>query len=221
MTSSKRAWAIGLSAYLVLTLCLYYLFGDWRITIATTLILMKVSLLWTIWPYGESPGGSRSLAMMFSLLPGAAHVYLHQYEKSVMFAAGYVLMIGNVIMMTVHEQYADDMLIISSFFAILFCMLFLSMVDAEHTCNKLEIPYTGIREMKIKNFRTAYAASVLIPSAVVLFTFSYLFLSGFEISADTGTIVMVSWAVASIVCIAGVLALKPSEQRSYPLQPKG
>ena len=102
---------------------------------------------------------NRPTAMFYSFVPGAAHIYLRQYKRSVSFLAMYGV-IGILFLLMFHIDGSGSILVLT-FIGLLFCVAFLSMVDTEYVCNALNLPYTGdVYEVRIKNYFYSYLVCI-------------------------------------------------------------
>jgi hypothetical protein len=71
-----------------------------------------------------------------------------------------------------YPQGSDVLLILFSSVAVLSEAYLLSLIDAEHVCNRLKMPYTSDScELKIKNYSLTYSLSVSIPFILVSVAF--------------------------------------------------
>ncbi|MCL2148891.1 MAG: hypothetical protein FWH47_06095 [Methanomassiliicoccaceae archaeon] len=174
--------------------------GSMRVILSSLILLLAVPPFLLTDGHGE--GRNRPTAAFCSVLvPGAAHLYLRQYRKGAMFLWGCALASGDLLLLTIYRSEPDEYMIIASFIAIVFGMYFLSAVDAERTCNKLGLPYTGDPyELRVKSYPLAYMASVSAPFALVLAVCAGAMVSGPGASTDLAMAILGAWATALAVC---------------------
>ena len=202
MGQNKKAWAITLLVFFALFIGGLYIKDIFFVISSLTLLFVLSSYLLTN-NSDKNIKKTRSTAAFCSVyVPGAAHLYLRQYRTSVLFFMGYLLAVGNILLLYKYQSESEVYLIIASFASTILSMYFLSIVDTEVVCNKLNMPYSGDSfELKIKKYSLAYVASILIPFILVLIVFAGITLSGAESSVDLKLLVMGSWTAVLFFCI--------------------
>ena len=202
MGRNNKVWIITLLAFFMLLLIVLYIREVYLIRLLLALLFL-LPLYFLLDDLDKNAGKSRSVVAILSIIiPGAAHLYLRQYRRSTLFLAGYVLALGNILLLTMFLSESDVYLIFASFAATLAGMYSLSMVDAEKICNRLNMPYTGDPyEIRVKNYPLAYVTSVLAPFVFVLLVLAGIILSGAEASTDLVLLIIGSWAAALVICV--------------------
>jgi hypothetical protein len=195
MRTKNKIWIATLLIYILLLFMGIYLGSIYVLVCATATFFLLSMFLLTDNSIDRSKK-NRPTAMLYSFIPGAAHIYLHQYKRCTVFFTLYAITLMTVIPMT---YFYSNLILLSLMIMLLFFNGFLSMVDTEYVCNKLNLPYTGdVYEVRIKNYGYAYIAAVS-PLFIPLFGAIYsIFSEGIEKNEETMYIIL------SLLLIAGL-----------------
>lgn len=144
---------------------------------------------------------NRPAAMLYSFIPGIGHIYLHRYRTAMSFSLGYLAIICLIFAMAVSESEA-----ISPFMAIagtIICMEFMSLIDVERVCNKLQLPYTGYAyELRIKNYNLAYLTTLFTSCVIGATPSIYTLTAGNTVDWKICITIVIAW---SLILIAGII----------------
>ena len=177
MSTKSKIWAALASAYTVSVAWSIYV-GEYSLTLLSTAAFFAIGsgILFSQGSEGNS-NKRRDLAMTISVVPGMAHIYLHENKRAASFLLSYS---ASFIVLLLFISFPEDSaLCLSVMIAVISILIFTSKVDTEYICNKLQIPYSGSpTEFRIKSYKTAYAACILIPSLIPIITAIYVLSNG-------------------------------------------
>lgn len=160
----------------------------------------------------EGPDDSnknRPAAMIYSFVPGIGHAYLHQYRRAMVFSLGYLAIVCLTLAMIASKSEA-----IPSFMAVvgvIIGMEFMSLVDVERVCNRLQLPYTGnAYELKVKNYNLAYLTTIFISYIIGAVPSAYILITNNTPDWKICIAIVIVWSLVLITGIIGCIIRKNS-----------
>ena len=135
---------------------------------------------------------SRAVAMLLAYLPGLGHIYLGERRRACGFILMYLAYIPIFVLIALYD--ADDLYLMVIFIAVLFQMIFTSLLDTEMICNRRNmVSEYSVMEFRIKNFDLAYltlslCATIFISMAAAYSLFHFTEENELPIYAVTVTI---------------------------------
>jgi hypothetical protein len=149
---------------------------DWRLAegITSACIIIMVFMV-PLMDWGDKvEGKNRYTASHLARVPGLGHLYLGRKKMALVFLAVNMLTASMFLLMVYSE---DDLLLISNMGALIFCSMFLSVIDAEKVCiETIPEPLSGdgievirYRFALLSVIVGAYAAMMLMTLCIMLF----------------------------------------------------